>query len=256
MKYFNLIILIIIITACELDNSTDPTIEPYELIKISEIILSVPEPSGLTFSAESQTLWTVSDDTGFVYEMSLDGEVISTIDFGGSDLEGIAIDEESQSLWIVEEGVRNLKQIDFSGNIISSFEQIIEGNDNSGLEGICLADNQFVILKEKNPGQIIFSDFAMTDLQIQDLDFATDFSGVVHWKEDKYWILSDADQTLNLWSESESLLYSFITNIDKAEGIAFDSSENVFYIVSDSQNKLYKFNLVINDKLFTKYYSD
>ena len=59
-------------------------------------------------------------------------------------------------------------------------------------------------------------------------------------EQDVLWILSDESKTLTKCDKKGIEIEQFRLNIDKAEGIALNLSESVFYMVSDSRNVLYE----------------
>jgi uncharacterized protein YjiK len=61
--------------------------------------------------------------------------------------------------------------------------------------------------------------------------------------EDELWIVSDQEKKVYRCDLSGNVLMSFLINVDKAEGIAIDSENNLIYIVSDSADMLYIYRL-------------
>jgi len=246
-KYIYLAGLLVILAACDITDKTNLTLDEYSISLISSYNISVPEPSGLSFDPTSNSLWTVSDENGKIYQLELNGDVIQSLEFQGSDLEGIAMDPIENCLWVVEEEQRNLVQISMIGNEMGRFPQLIPGYDNSGLEGVCLdAASNLFLLKEKNPGQFIQLKSDKSIKEIIELDFAGDYSGIVAADADKFWILSDQAETIFLWSAESGVNLELPVSVDKPEGIAFDSANRELYIISDSENKLYHYQLIQN----------
>ena len=83
--------------------------------------LNVPEPSGLSLGEDKNSLYTVSDGTGLIYRLNLQGKTIATLNFKGNDLEGVAYDSLRRVLWTVEEGKRDLVQLDLKGDETKRF---------------------------------------------------------------------------------------------------------------------------------------
>ena len=233
--------------ACDITETAQPTIADYSLQLISAQHISVPEPSGLTFDPTNNCLWTVSDETGQIYQLDLNGDVSQILDFVGSNLEGIAFDKLEDCLWIVEEEERNLIKVSLEGKELARYGQLIPGYDNSGLEGICLdPESNIFLLKEKNPGQFIELNTDKSVKEIIDLDFADDYSGMVAADDGRFWILSDQAEAIFLWSAESGVSIQLAISIDKPEGIAFDAINSNLYIISDSENKLYHYKLINN----------
>lgn len=236
---------------CEMDNSvTPPDDGGVTISKIEEYNISVLEPSGLSLSNDNNSLWSVSDNTGEIYNLTLDGVLITTLPFKGEDLEGIAIDKNDNSLWIVQEGTREVINVSVTGTELSRHKIAVDGNEpNSGLEGICIDKNltKFVI-NEKAP--MLFAklnpDFSINTLQ--ELSISEDLSGITYdEKRDVFWIASDKSQLLMQWSPSKGLINSFELPFKKAEGIAINTSTNILYIVSDKTEMLYLYRINENN---------
>ncbi|MFO7896960.1 MAG: SdiA-regulated domain-containing protein [Candidatus Cloacimonadales bacterium] len=246
-KYMTLFFILTSLLACDITETAKPTIADYSLQLISAQHISVPEPSGLTFDPTNNCLWTVSDETGQIYQLDLNGDVSQILDFVGSDLEGIAFDKLENCLWVVEEEERNLVKVSLEGHELARYGQLIPGYDNSGLEGICLdPESNIFLLKEKNPGQFIQLNPDKSVQKIIELDFAGDYSAIVAAAENNFWILSDQAESCYLYSEVNGISAQLALNIDKPEGIALDAANNDLYIVSDSENKLYHYKLINN----------
>ena len=209
---------------------------------VSEIIIDVPEPSGLCFGESNNFIYVVSDNSGYIYKLNLKGEIVNQFFFEDRDIEGITFDYSDSTLWLVDETNRLMINIDTTGNLINTIN--IEGNNelNNGLEGIGYnpGTNTFYIINEKNPSQLLIINNSNIISTIN-LSFADDLSGIFyHSTENKLYILSDKSQLIakcNLEGKVEST-YKF-NEID-LEGIAV--SDNKIYLVSDSENILYIYN--------------
>ncbi len=227
--------------ACSKSETAIVTDNELELISSNKI--NVSEASGLTINATGSTLYTVSDNTSNIYELSTDGTVLNEYVYNGNDVEGISMVSNNKVL-LVEERTKEIVEFDLSSKIYNKHTIIYSNNDsNSGLEGIAfnLNDNTIFILNEKNPGLLmrLRSDFSI--IESYNLDFASDYSGIFHDKDlNILWILSDERKTINKCSLKGVLIKSYSINVNKAEGIAV--TNNTIYIVNDSNSTLYKFN--------------
>jgi len=242
-----LAILSLIFFGCSLRDGTPPKKPAQSLRLLSEYRLAIPEPSGLSLGSGGASLWTVSDRTGRVYRISLTGTVLQELPFAGTDLEGVAFDSLRHCLWVTEEKTREIVKLNLQGREIQH-RHILEGSDNSGLEGICV-DSQGTLftLKEKNPGLFIRlkPDFSVD--QKWRLNFAPDFSGIcADTSRGKFWIVSDQGRKLFLWSPEGGVFEQFSLSFPKAEGVAWDFVRHRLYIVSDSEQKLFVFLLEEN----------
>ena len=221
-------------------NNVEETKNELELISSDKI--NVSEASGLAINASGSTLFTVSDNTNNIYELSTNGAVIKEYVYDGNDVEGISMVSNNKVL-LVEERNKEVVEYDLNTKTYKRHKVIYSNNDsNSGLEGIAfnLNDNTIFILNEKNPGLMmrLRSDFSI--IESYKLDFASDYSGIFHDKDlNILWILSDESKTINKCSLKGALIKSYPINVIKAEGIAV--TDTYIYIVSDSNSTLFKF---------------
>ncbi|OQY29557.1 MAG: hypothetical protein B6244_03365 [Candidatus Cloacimonetes bacterium 4572_55] len=238
--FFILFFSIFFIASCDADSDLESSLGDHKIELIGVHDIDVPEPSGLTLHRD--TLWTVSDDTGNIYKLDLQGNTREIITVNGDDPEGVAYDPTDYTLWLVEERTREIVHADQSGSIIERHEIEISGSGNRGFEGVCMDDDHnFYILNEKDPSLFISltHDFSISE-QIT-LDFNQDYSGLCYDRgRNAFWIVSDESQTICLWSPKNGLLSELIPlSFRKAEGVAYDPINDKIYIVSDSEEKLY-----------------
>lgn len=242
MKIVSLLLIGLIFRSCTTRESTAPQQSAPRLNLLASYSISVPEPSGLSMGANGQSLWTVSDQTNRVYHIDLTGRVLQTLSYTGTDLEGVAYDSTRGCLWVTEEQTRELVKLSLGGTELAR-HRILGGQDNSGLEGVCLdGQGNLFVLKEKLPGLFIRlkPDFSI-DAQVT-LDFARDYSGLFcDTTAGRFWIVSDESRRIYLWDQQKGVQKQFDLSIPKAEGIAWDFSKNRLYVVSDSEAKLYIF---------------
>jgi uncharacterized protein YjiK len=231
-----------------------------EKIKPSETYsLKIPEPSGVAL--HNGKLWIVSDRNSTVYKTNLKGEIESEFKLGKADLEGITVIDDSL-LAVVLEISRKVVITDFYGNEIFRTSLEVEGSKNSGLEGITYnsSNGHLYILNEKDPVLLTETDRELNEMSRIEIKDVKDLSGVSYSaKENCLWLISDEERKIikfplplseeNGISESPSLREGFrmgseyrIT-IDQAEGIAVDDENNLLYVVSDKEEKLYVFEI-------------
>jgi len=226
--------------SCQKDEGEQPT---NQLTIINSYSIGVKEPSGLVYDNTQKVLYTVSDNTNKIYKLSTTGNVFQEYSFIGNDLEGITICENGDLL-IAEERNRQLIKYNTGTKEQEIYSVAIEGSDlNSGLEGVCYnsKDNTYFVLNEKDPGLLLIFNKSFIKTKEYKLSFADDFSGICYDRgEDVIWVVSDQSKTLTKCDKEGNKLKQYNLNIDKAEGIAFDEENKIFYIVSDSRNKLYQ----------------
>jgi len=217
-----------------------------DLILINHYDLTVPEPSGLSLGKYGMTLWTVSDKgDSRIYQLDLQGNLIKTLPVTGYDFEGIVYDHVQDALWVVEEASREIVKYDTTGKLVERHRLSLKGHANSGLEGICqYADATIYVANEAEPGLIVElnSDFSIRNKF--DPEIATDYSGLCcDFVPGRLWIISDEDKLLIHWDVEEGVIETYNLPVKKAEGLAIDFNNSKIYVVSDSEQKLYVFEL-------------
>ncbi len=234
----------IFLIQCSLTEPEEAPPPVQSLTLVNSYALDVAEPSGLALTSNASALWTVSDHSNRIVQISLTGKRLKTLSYQGEDLEGVAIDPIAQTLWVAEERSRELVEVDSTG-IELQRHRILDGDDNSGLEGICFdVQRHLFTIKEKQPGLFLAlsADFSIR-LQ-KELTFAEDYSGLcADTLLDRFWILSDQDESLFLWDINAGLVNQYKLNIVGPEGIAIDFARSLIYVVSDPQARLYVFKL-------------
>ena len=218
------------------------------LITENVYALDIDELSGLAI-ANSNILYTVSDNTNKIYKISSSGRILSSFSIIGEDLEGIAVNPIDNTIYVVEERKREIRQFDNLGNHIRTINVSIENNNiNSGLEGICInpINNHIFVLNEKSPGQLIELNSSGTEIKSTNLDFASDYSGIcINPNGEELWIISDESRKIYKCDTNGNLIKDFSVDIAKIEGISIDFNKKKIYIVSDLYKKLYQIDIPI-----------
>ena len=217
-------------------------IEP-SLELVDSYDLPVDEPSGLSFGSNKNRLYTVSDKTGQIFELDLYGNQIRTLNYHGGDLEGISYDTRDSTLWVVDEGSANLIHLDTNGVVLSS--QWIAGvSDGGGLEGIAVdpEDSRLFLLKEKDYSALLVLNDSLQRTAYERIGFAPDYSGLYYVKSiDRLWLLSHEASSVYLTDTSGAYISAYGFNLPQAEGLVFDETDSIFFIVDDSLEKLCKY---------------
>ena len=248
VKIFLLVIVVIFISSCECNCKKIITIDEEPIIElINAYSIDVEEPSGLDLSLDNLSLWTVSDKRSKMYQLDLTGNILQEINIPATDLEGITIDNSNNSVWVVLEGQGEILNIDILGKEIQRITIPAVRDGSGGLEGITLnsMNNHLFLLKEKDPGVLIELDTEFEILHFKHISTALDYSGMDYDEiENELWIVSDQDKKVYRYNLSGNVIDSYAIDIVKAEGIAFDSTNKLVYIVSDSADSLfvYKYN--------------
>lgn len=207
--------------------------------------IPVPEPSGLDLSSDEKSFWIVSDQNSTVYLIDGWGKIIKSFRVKGEDLEGITVIDDS-TLAVVLERTRELVVIDTSGNEIRRAKIDLEGELNSGLEGITYdpVEKKFFVLNEKKPCLLVTLDESSNMMKIDTLNYSKDVSGMHLDTNDKtLWILSDESQRVFQTDLSGKPIREFRIKVAQPEGITFNKAHTKMYLVSDKTENLYIFNL-------------
>ena len=211
---------------------------------ISEPI-PVPEPSGIDLSFDEKAFWVVSDQNSKVYLIDSWGREIKSFKVEGEDLEGITVLNDS-TLAVVLERTREVVIVDTAGNEIKRAPLNLDGELNSGLEGITYNPDKknFYVLNEKKPRLLVTLDENLVELKQDTLSFAKDFSGLFFDGNDNtLWLLSDESQEIYKTDLSGKVIQEFRINVKQPEGITINKERTKLYLVSDVTGNLYVFSL-------------
>lgn len=244
MKLFAVLTLLMVFnTACEKATSSAGG---NQLQLVASFAIDVPEPSGLALSADGKSLWTVSDETGKVYQLDLQGAVLREIDVSGEDLEGVAT-ASSNHLWLAEERQRVLLQVDFDGNVLLRRNVSVEQNElNAGLEGVTINSHNgnIYVVNERLPKVLLTLDKSGSVVSTRPIDYLKDLSGIDYDTTDStLWLVSDESQQVVHCDLAGLKLEAYDINVKQAEGIAVNRADSLLYIVSDPAESLYVYRL-------------
>ncbi|MDO9254344.1 MAG: SdiA-regulated domain-containing protein [Bacteroidales bacterium] len=234
--------ILLLTAACSKQKSDNRTLlSPLEVYSVN-----IPETSDLSFGSSADILYTVSDRTAKVYKITTKGRVLSELSYTGSDLEGVCYDG-NQFLYVAEERMRKIIKLDLQGNQVGEKAIPVDINDeNQGLEGISFAtfNKHFYILNETNPGLLIETDEYLNVLKSYPLSFASDYSGIcVDNENQQLWIVSDESESVTKCTLKGELIESYRIPVSNPEGIAFNPVNNDLYVISDTEARLYLFNI-------------
>ncbi|MGD8306816.1 MAG: SdiA-regulated domain-containing protein [Ignavibacteria bacterium] len=235
------ILLILLFSSCEQREKRLNTV----LEDIGTQSISVPEPSGIDITYDRSGFWTVSDENSTIYRLDNEGNVVQSIEVEGFDLEGITVIDE-QKIAVVLERSREVVILDNNGNELQRKQLPLEGELNSGLEGISYnsENKHFYVLNEKNPSLLLELNQGLEIISMDTLDFSKDVSGIFYDEESKlFWIICDEDQFVAKVDLNSNLIDSIKVDIFQPEGITFDEVGKRLYIVSDSWETIHVFEL-------------
>lgn len=244
MKRISIIAIILTLAySCSKNETPQPVIEiPMGTLElVNSYIVDVPEPSGLSFGPDNQTLLTVSDHLNQVYEMDLQGNVLRVLDYTGKDLEGVTFNYHEDIIAIAEEADREITLLDYeSGNKIETYKMDVSvGSDNSGLEGVSYNKNNrmYYIVNETNPDLMIVWSPVYGKISETKLKFASDYSGIfVDDERSVLWVVSDQSRSLYKCDYNVNVLLTFNLDELKYEGVVVDN--DMVYLINDATARL------------------
>ena len=204
--------------------------------------LHVDEPSDLAFARG--TLSTVSDRHSNIYEIDDDGDVKDEIGVRGTDLEALAIDDEGR-FFIADESTGKIWRLHPDGERDKEIDLDDVDDGNSGIEGLAFDDDgHLFVAKEKDPARIYELDTDDQVVDVKRIDFADDLSALAFNPDDGHlYALSDEEHALFRLDKHLAKKTKWVLPIDHPEGIAFDSDGTTVYIASDSEERLYVFEM-------------
>jgi uncharacterized protein YjiK len=220
-------------------DSKETTVVP-ELKQIAVYQTAVPEPSGLVYNSKTNTLFTVSDGNGTVYEIDFSGNILRSFVIQSSDMEGIALSANCDTMYIAEETNQNISKYLINGTKLSSFPVNVATNPSHGPEGVTMgANNHIYVINEKTPCMLL-EYLGSKEVYRKTIDYTIDCSDIFYDNTDSsIWLVSDESRQVIKMTSSGSLLKTYSVSFPKGEGIAI--VQNKIYIINDSDNKLYVF---------------
>jgi uncharacterized protein YjiK len=238
---FFLLLLGMICSSCKKANPSEVSYPQKELQLISEIDLPFTEPSGLAFSDALQKMWVVSGGDQHIYMLDTAGKVEKKLEYTGIDLEGITFDTADLTLWIIDEASKEIVHLDLNGNVLFHKEESYTSTPNKGPEGITIGkDHRMYIINEKDPSVLFELDSLYSIAHTYPLEFALDYSDISYDPlTDIFYILSDESHAFFSWNKQQGVINTYPLLNSKNEGIAYDRTRNIFYIVNDATAKLY-----------------
>jgi len=207
--------------------------------------ISVPEPSGLCFSADGKSLWTVSDRTGEVAQISFTGELIKKFTLKDVDFEGITVYNDT-TLALTREGKHAVMFVTTSGEVLRDQHIDIEMKSNSGLEGIAYVkqENIFILAQEKKPRRLIEVDATTFEVK-REIKAGKEFPDISDiWYDERsnqLWILSDKGEFVARCSREGEIIKKYKLKIEKLEGVCVDPEKRKIFTVSDKLAALFVF---------------
>lgn len=206
--------------------------------------VAIKEPSGLTYDPINDSLWTVQDGGGDLFEIDKKGNVLKKVPLKSGDLEGIAYKADTDTFLLAEERRREIVEIDRRGKTLETVKVPIEWhywNLNYGIEGIAFEPRSkgIFVANEKKPCRIIEMEQDGRIVQVFDVDKVSDISGL-HYDatSDRLLVLSHESKSVLELNRMGQFVRSFPIEAAKAEGITKDN-KGYLYILCEATSTLY-----------------
>lgn len=216
----------------------------YEMV--DSFPVKVSEPSGLAYDPQTDTLWTVRDGGGGIYQLDKQGELLTIIDIPTNDLEGIAYNPLGDTFLLAEERHREILEIDRQGNVLRKIAVPIQWrmwHINHGIEGVSInpKDGHIFVVNEKSPKAVIELDKNGNITKSFEVEEADDLSGIHYdYPSDNLLVLSHESKKIMEFTPEGILISAFPVDIPRAEGITKDADGNI-YVICEKSATLYVF---------------
>ncbi|HCN18701.1 MAG TPA: hypothetical protein DIS73_00175 [Planctomycetia bacterium] len=243
-QYVITVICLCLAAAFLLPSCSFAAVGEYELA--DSFPVQVVEPSGLTYDPHTDTLWTVRDGRGGVYQLDKQGELLTIIDIRTNDLEGIAYNPLNDTFLLAEERHREILEIDRQGNVLRTIKVPIEWrmwNLNHGIEGVSIdpRTGHVFVANEKSPKAVIELDEDGNVIKSFEVEEADDLSDICYaYSSGNLLVLSHESKKIMEFTPGGKLVSSLTIDIPQAEGITKDADGNI-YIICDKSETLYVF---------------
>jgi uncharacterized protein YjiK len=209
---------------------------------------SIREPSDLAFDAATGTFWTVSDQRGTLHRVAPDGAAASTpIDLAAKDLEGVAVDPATGHLFAVDEATSEIVETTREGQVVGRRQVTLPNkHGNDGIEGIAYdpATKGFVLVRERNPAELIFVDregrvTGRAQVRTEDLSAITARDGGT-----SFFVVARFEEAVLEVGRDGRRLNRLPLNVPGIEGLAFDDRGRLFAVADlggNTRGMLYMF---------------
>lgn len=239
-RYILLLLILSLLISCTEDDDTPISKE----LKISaSLALDITEPSGVALNYEKTRLWIVGDQDSKIYLTDLKGDIKDEITLDKNDMEGIAIIGDSLIAVVVEES-REVVVMTPEGKNKKTLQTGVTGETNNGFEGITFlpGENVLLIANEKNPEFILKMDLDGNKISQTTINFGKDVADLFYDSQrNSLWIISQESSTIYLCDLDFNIEKEYTIPSKDFEGICVDG--NMIYLVSDSENMLYIYEL-------------
>lgn len=198
----------------------------------NHIVAHIPEASGISYCADTDT-FVVANDEGRFYEIDKSGKIINTALLGKYDLEGIVCDGDRFVFAIENAQILTVERKTLGQNLLP-IEGLEHLGKKNGIEGIAKVEDYFILStqsKEKDDAFLIIITLKNNEVKIENKISSKiiDSSGL-DYKDGKLYIVSDKKDKLYLYDmEKQTILKKIDLPPFAIEGVALDNEGNIWF---------------------------
>lgn len=230
-------LILFILVSCK-----DNAVESGGLEPIAVYQLLITSPSSIAYNADKNTLYAVSEQNGYLYELALNGFLLNSVNLNAIRPKGISF-LSRDTLIIAEEGTGKLVKYTTSGTRLNTFLVNVSTQNGYGLNGVSYSrsrDEYFTVTRQQ-PSLWIQISNSGTEIKRLEINFTSDLTDVYYDDvEGINWLVSSASHLLFKLDNNGNIIKSWGLPVSYPEGITFDN-QNRMYIVSNYDAKLYVF---------------
>jgi uncharacterized protein YjiK len=220
----------------------DNTVESGGLEPVVVYQLLMTSPSSIAYNAEKNSLYAVSEQNGYLYELSLSGFILNSVNLNASRPKGISF-LSRDTLVIAEEGTGKIVKYTTSGSRLNAFSLNVSTQNGYGLNGVSYSksrDEYFAITRQQ-PSLWLQISNSGNEIKRLEVNFSSELTDIYYDNlEGISWLVSSASHILFKIDNSGNVIKSWGLPVSYPEGITFDN-QNRMYIVSNYDAKLYVF---------------
>jgi len=215
---------------------------------LGEVIVKIPEASGISYCSNSDTLIVVNDE-GMYYEITPQGRIVDKVKLGKYDLEGVVC-EEKQFIFVREDKGLVLVERETGKKQKVHVDTMYEGkkrklfDKKSGVEGIAKVNNVLYMSKQSKKKKNSFiavvrmKPFPSRIIDIIEHNIA-DVAGLTYHNDALYMVSDKKDLLIQYDLKKKKIVKKVKLEEGSWEGIAFDASGNVY--LADDDGRVMKY---------------
>jgi len=221
-------------TACNADSNTNPN-----------QIASIPEASGISYCDNTNTL-IVANDEGWFYEITTNGEILSTHKLGKYDLEGVVCEERVLTFAVEDGALIQVNRKTSDKKLLKLKGREFKLTNNNGIEGITKIDDKYYLTiqakKKKDAKILVVKSGANYAKVIEVINHKIKDSAGMDYHNKKLYIVSDNKNRLYIYDLKKNKVNKKIKLPKFAqEGVAFGKHNDVYF--ADDNGAVMKYTL-------------